>query len=572
MSIPPYVFTLKKNDVVNDAAPVAAPPFDRTFIIPVAETDGEFISNVRIIGRFYDGANKAVAGTYTAILYWYDEPDGEGPSVWTACGPFALPIGPGYRFCQSGATVSLPTGGRRKPAYGFVRITDIATATGVRMVFDYHFDESDIVQRTCDGLPIVSANATLDPATLALLADIDTQVTGINTKTPALGTNVMAGSSPVTIATDDTLVLDIAVQTGGINTQVSAINTKTPILGPAAKTAAVPVTIAYNDMLITSIDNKIPALGTNVMAGSSPVTIATDDVLLSYTKSTADSLAAVIAPNGNAAPASALQDGGYAGVPGTSAPAATVAGRLKAFWVDLYGATVGRLVGPDENDLFPSAAIPADGAANDQATTTIRSRSMGFNGVSWDRVRAGITALTTTVTGWQNVLVGVLYNASPTARTEGQYGPPQGDIQGNVKVTQGTMLAGEDTTNNVLATVLQPMAVNTHAASVGSQMATSQPYYVAKAAAGTLYSITGYNANAATRYIQVHNLAVAPTSTSSVPLFTFPVPSGQAFSLDLTPYGVYNSTGITVAISSAGNVYNNTGVVAADLLVTVVYA
>jgi hypothetical protein len=69
-----------------------------------------------------------------------------------------------------------------------------------------------------------------------------------------LGTAIMTGSSPVTIATDDTM-------TAAGNASLVSIDTDT-------------TTIAGDT---TSLDAKQPALGTAIMTGSSPVTLATDD-------------------------------------------------------------------------------------------------------------------------------------------------------------------------------------------------------------------------------------------------------------------------------------------------------
>jgi len=84
--------------------------------------------------------------------------------------------------------------------------------------------------------------------------DADTNIiqgdtTSLDTKAPALGTAIMTGCRPVTIATDDTMfvALDAAVD------------------------------IIAGDT--TSLDTKQPALGTAIMTGSSPVTIATDDTM-----------------------------------------------------------------------------------------------------------------------------------------------------------------------------------------------------------------------------------------------------------------------------------------------------
>jgi hypothetical protein len=112
-------------------------------------------------------------------------------------------------------------------------------------------------------------------------------------KIPSKGTAAMAGSAPVTIATDDTLV-------SAIKTDVDKIPSK----GTAAMAGSTPVTIATDDTLMVAIKtdldripsspaqesgnlasiktdvDKIPSKGSSTMAGSTPVTIATDDTVM----------------------------------------------------------------------------------------------------------------------------------------------------------------------------------------------------------------------------------------------------------------------------------------------------
>jgi len=79
------------------------------------------------------------------------------------------------------------------------------------------------------------------------------------------------------------------------------------------------------------------------------------------------------------------------------------------------------------------------------------SRISGYNGTTWDRIRAGITAVTSTFTGFLNSLPWAVYHATPTTRTDGQGGPLESDSLGslntimknNMEVVDGGGLEGD---------------------------------------------------------------------------------------------------------------------------------
>jgi hypothetical protein len=161
---------------------------------------------------------------------------------------------------------------------------------------------------------IDSGIASLVTATADLLADGDNLAT-IATNTgniPAKGTAAMAASTPVTIATNDTVLSELLTDTdnlAGIKTDLDSLVTNTadlladgdflaniPPKGTAVMTGSTPVTIATDDTQVTAIKNSvaaIPAKGTAVMTGSTPLTIATNDTVFAELLLDTDNLATI---------------------------------------------------------------------------------------------------------------------------------------------------------------------------------------------------------------------------------------------------------------------------------------
>ena len=78
----------------------------------------------------------------------------------------------------------------------------------------------------------------------------------------------------------------------------------------------------------------------------------------------------------------------------------------------------------------------ADGASNTENVLSTLARLAGLNGSgTWDRLRTGLTTVSSTLTGMLNTLPWGVYNSSPTVRTNGQGGPLQTDANGNLLVS-----------------------------------------------------------------------------------------------------------------------------------------
>ena len=123
--------------------------------------------------------------------------------------------------------------------------------------------------------------------------------------------------------------------------------------------------------------------------------------------------------------------------------------------------------------------------------------------------------------------------------------PTGSNVIGKVSIDQAT-----PGTTNLVQNKEMPDATATFAPTNSTSVA-YETNRVAKASAGTLYSINGYNAKASAQFIQVHNTASLPADTS-VPVVTFTVPATSNFSYSADKFGRFMSTGITVCNSSTG--------------------
>jgi len=131
-----------------------------------------------------------------------------------------------------------------------------------------------------------------------------------------------------------------------------------------------------------------------------------------------------------------------------------------------------------------------------------------------------------------------------------------GGASGTVKVQRVKMGYGADSDLNDVS-IAQPAPVSeipTSTASYAPSKSKSSAYEtnrVAKASAGTLYSIIGYNAKTTAQFIQLHNTTSLPADTTAPDLF-WSVPALSNFSLSSDKFGLFCDTGITICNSSTG--------------------
>lgn len=96
--------------------------------------------------------------------------------------------------------------------------------------------------------------------------------------------------------------------------------------------------------------------------------------------------------------------------------------------------------------------------------------------------------------------------------------------------------------------VTQPVSIAAPTNSTSSAYETNR---VAKASAGTLWGLSGYNSKTSTQFIQVHNTASLPADTA-VPAVVIIVPASSNFAIDFGIRGRLFATGITLCNSSTG--------------------
>lgn len=178
----------------------------------------------------------------------------------------------------------------------------------------------------------------------------------------------------------------------------------------------------------------------------------------------------------------------------------------------------------------------ADGTAN--PTTTLQGSLLeGFNGTTWDRIREGIVAPTSTTTGLLNSVGMGIYNTSAPSPTNGQAVPFQTDSYGDMQTNLYTKIAGEDLTNDVMKVQGQFTYTNI----------TTQTTTTIKSSAGLFHRLT-INTPLASGVITIFdNTAGSGTKIGTI---TFPATLVSDGPITAT-YNVKFSTGLTIVTSGS---------------------
>lgn len=187
----------------------------------------------------------------------------------------------------------------------------------------------------------------------------------------------------------------------------------------------------------------------------------------------------------------------------------------------------------------------------DEANNAIRVTNAG-SGASSSQLQG--TAADNAAAVGNPVRVGGKYNATLQTYGDGDIADAQADVNGRHIVTMGTLLAGEDLTNNTTAVSIKPVAGSAYSSTVIRGF-TATTYQNAKATPGALNAIAVTNTNAAVRYLQIFNTTGAPSGGTGL-FLSLPIPAGTATVPGTVLLGkdmlenTFLSTAVTVAVST----------------------
>lgn len=154
----------------------------------------------------------------------------------------------------------------------------------------------------------------------------------------------------------------------------------------------------------------------------------------------------------------------------------------------------------------------------------------------------------------------------------------QSDINGNLKITIATAIAGENIAQDTQAVTQKPIVSSGYSGRSFTNFGAASNANVATVPT-MIKSIHAHNENAAVRYLQVFNLSAAPTEDTSVPTFSFTIPAGTAAAPGRATIGseffgengFYLSAGLSWGISVDKDNWDSTGVTVTEHIVNGIY-
>ena len=408
-----------------------------------------------------------------------------------------------------------------------------------------------------DGALVVtlSPNSPLPTGTNSLGSVTATQATASNLNTRATQGPAAAASAPWSVQLSDGSAFYTGTKTGQLPTSLVSgrldanvgawMGSTSPTVGQKTMTSSLPVVIASNQTVLnveTEVQLDFDTSGEGQTQNLSMIGIALPT-----------SSGAVIGGT-STNPLNVTMSGGFTANQG--APA-SISNAWPIKITDSSGTTA------------VVVTQGADGGANTDDTLSTSARTSGYNGSTWDRLRAGLTSVASSITGFLNVMPFAKYDTSPTTRTNGQSGPLQTDNVGNLLVSLDSSGVA-DLTANVLRVTQKPVIDTTYAWSRFQNLGANATLNV-KSSAAQLFSVYVHNVSSSARYLQLFNTATVPAS-GATPVFTFLVPAGGVTVMDgafFGPNGANFSTGLAFACSTTAKTY--TAATASDHVTQIMY-
>jgi hypothetical protein len=223
------------------------------------------------------------------------------------------------------------------------------------------------------------------------------------------------------------------------------------------------------------------------------------------------------------------------------------------------------------------------GLGSDGKPSFAQAVSLAGSGASANQVQGNVASGSADV--GNPVKVGGRYNTAPPTLADGQRADLQLGQRGSLRIelwqpgtaSQMATMQGADGVLNTSWGYIQysfgmlfngtswDRATKTTSASRIVSAAASTNATSAKASAGTLKSMSGYNAAAAVRYLKIYNKASAPTVGTDTPILTLALKASDKF--DFTwPDGFYFSTGIAYALTVGSADGDTAALTAADVV------
>lgn len=212
------------------------------------------------------------------------------------------------------------------------------------------------------------------------------------------------------------------------------------------------------------------------------------------------------------------------------------------------------------SDLEIGAVEIKDGDSDERLDVgAVSGLTSADNGIPTAAFSQGMAASDAAAVG-NPVQIGGVYLAAGGSPDEGDVNALLLDAIARLVVTQGTLQAGEDLAANVLGILQKPVASSLYAPTPGFNAGAATAISV-KATPGNLYWVSCSNANAAVRYLQIHDKASAPTA-GNTPILSFVIPAGTAAAPSIAEItsamlgpSIYCATGIALGISTTAGTY-----------------